>query len=224
MLWIGGGVFKDKNKLVITIERQYGSGGRIVGKRLAEELGVSYYDDEILSMTAEKSAVGEQYFRLADEKAGNNVLRKIVGGMGRKLALGHPKIDGDVTSPENLFRFQSEVIRELADHESCVIIGRCADYILESAGKEDLVKIFVYADTPTCVRRTMEVDGILDTKEALDKLNRITKQRREYHRYFTGREWEDMTNYDLPINASKLELDQIVDLIKTYLRMIGYEI
>ena len=112
----------DKNKLVITIERQYGSGGRIVGKRLAEELGVSYYDDEILSMTAEKSAVGEQYFRLADEKAGNNVLRKIVGGMGRKLALGHPKIDGDVTSPENLFRFQSEVIRELADQNTTMII------------------------------------------------------------------------------------------------------
>ena len=71
----------DKSKLVITIERQYGSGGRIVGKKLAEELGISFYDDEILSMTAEKSAVGEKYFRLADEKAGNNLLRKIVGNL-----------------------------------------------------------------------------------------------------------------------------------------------
>lgn len=213
----------DKSKLVITIERQYGSGGRIVGKKLAEELGIPYYDDEILSMTAEKSAVGEQYFRLADEKAGNNLLRKIVRSM-RHLPVDEPKTEGDVTSPENLFRFQSEVIRELADTESCVIIGRCADFILEAAGKEDLVKIFVYADIPTCVRRTMEVDGILDTKEALAKLNKITKQRREYHKYFTGKEWEDVNNYDLPINSTRLELDQIVEMIKNYIRMIGYDI
>lgn len=213
----------DKNRLVITIERQYGSGGRIVGKRLAEELGIPFYDDEILSMTAEKSAVGEQYFRLADEKAGNNLLKKIVGSM-RKPPLEDPKTEGDVTSPDNLFRFQSEVIRELAENESCVIVGRCADYILTAAGKEDLVKVFIYADIPTCIRRTMEVDGIEETKEALDKLNRITKQRRHYHKYFTGKEWEDVTNYDLPINSSKLELEQIVELIKSYIRMIGYDI
>lgn len=213
----------DTKKLVITIERQYGSGGRIVGERLAEELGIPFYDDEILSMTAEKSAVGEQYFRMADEKAGNNLLRMIVKGL-QKAPLDDPKISGDVTSPENLFRFQSEVIRELGMDHSCVIVGRCADLILEAAGKEDLVKVFVYADTPTCIRRTMEVDGILDTKEALDKLNRITRQRRTYHKYFTGKDWEDVNNYDLPINATKLELDQIVELIKNYIRMIGYEI
>ena len=213
----------DRSRLVITIERQYGSGGRIVGQRLAEELGIPFYDDEILSMTAEKSAVGVQYFRLADEKAGNNLLRRIVGGM-RHAPTGAPKTTGDVTSPENLFKFQSEVIRELANTESCVIVGRCADFVLESAGKEDLIKIFVYADTDTCIRRTMEVDGITDTKEALAKLNRITKQRREYHHYFTGKEWEDMENYDLPINASRLELGQVVEMIKTYIRMIGYEV
>lgn len=212
----------DKSKLVITIERQYGSGGRIVGKRLAEDLGIPFYDDEILSMTAEKSAVGEQYFRLADEKAGNNLLRRIVGGVGARSPLDHPKTVGDVTSPDNLFRFQSEVIRELAETESCVIVGRCADYVLEAAGKKDLIKVFVYADIPTCIRRTMDVDGILDTKEALGKLNRITKQRRDYHKYYTGREWEDVNNYDLPINASRLEFDQIVELIKTYIRMVGY--
>ncbi len=215
----------DKSKLVITIERQYGSGGRIVGKKLAEELGISFYDDEILSMTAEKSAVGEKYFRLADEKAGNNLLRKIVGNLRFPAGIfEEPKKEGDVTSPDNLFRFQAEVIRELASEESCVIVGRCADYILETSGKTDLVKIFVYADLSTCVRRTQETDGISDTKEALNKLNRITKQRKSYHKYFTGKEWEDVTNYDLPINASKLELDQVVELIKDYIRMIGYDI
>ncbi|MDO5406921.1 MAG: cytidylate kinase-like family protein [Eubacteriales bacterium] len=215
----------DKNKLVITIERQYGSGGRIVGQRLAEKLGIPFYDDEILSMTAERSAVGERYFRLADEKAGNNLLRRIVSGI--KMGVGpldEPKTQGDVTSPDNLFLFQSEVIRELAASESCVIVGRCADYVLEAAGKEDLLKVFVYADIPTCIRRTMEVDQITDTKEALAKLNKITKQRREYHKYFTGKDWEDVNNYDLPINASRLDFDQMVDLILRYLNMIGYEL
>ena len=213
----------DKNKLVITIERQYGSGGRIVGRKLAEALGISFYDDEILTMTAERSAVGEQYFRLADEKAGNNLLRRIVRGM-KKPPLDEPRKEGDVTSPENLFRFQSEVIRELASTESCVIVGRCADYVLSAAAKEDLIRIFVYADIPTCIRRTMEVDGIEDTKEALAKLNKITKQRKEYHKYFTNKEWEDVSNYDLPINASKLELDQVVELVLAYIRMRGDDV
>lgn len=215
----------DKSKLVITIERQYGSGGRIVGQKLAEELGIPFYDDEILSMTSERSAVGERYFRLADEKAGNNLLRRIVSGAKAVIdPLDEPKTQGDVTSPENLFLFQSEVIRELAESESCVIVGRCADYVLDAAGKEDLVKVFVYADIPTCIRRTMEVDHMTDTKEALAKLNKITKQRREYHRYFTGKDWEDVNNYDLPINASKLDFDQMVTMIREYLKMIGYDL
>jgi hypothetical protein len=213
----------DTSKLVITIERQYGSGGRIIGRMLAEKLGIHFYDDEILSMTAEKSAVGEQYFRLADEKAGNNLLRKIVGGMSR-APIDTPKISGDITSPENLFRFQSEVIRELAETESCVIVGRCADFVLSAAGKEDLVKLFVYADLPSCLRRTMEVDGILDNKQAMDRMARITRQRREYHKYYTGKEWEDMDNYDLLINTSKLEYEQVVDIIYDYIRKQGYEI
>lgn len=213
----------DKAKLVITIERKYGSGGRIVGRKLADRLGIPFYDDEILSMTAEKSAVGEQYFRLADEKAGNNLLRRIVGGISR-TPLGTPKIDGDVTSPENLFRFQSAVIRELAEKESCVIVGRCADFILEAAHKEDLVRVFVDADTPSCIRRTMEVDGMTDTRQALEKMNRITKQRREYHKYFTGKEWESIENYDLMINSSKIELDEVVDVIISYIEKRGYEL
>ena len=102
---------------VITIERQYGSGGRITGMRLAEELGIHYYDEEILKMTSETSAIGEQYFRLADEKAGNNLLYRTVTNM--KPELSAPVKDGHkLTSPENLFRFQSEVIRKLAESET----------------------------------------------------------------------------------------------------------
>ena len=213
---------KDENKLVITIGRQFGSGGCEVGTKLAQELGLDFYDKNILRMNSDESGIEESFYYLADEKTGNKLLYKIIKSLTPEKSA--PSFGSDLISADNLFRFQSEVIRELAAAESCVIVGRCADYILETAGKEDLVKIFVYADIPTCVRRTQETDGITDTKEALNKLNKITKQRKSYHKYFTGKEWEDVTNYDLPINASKLELVQVVELIKDYIRMIGYDI
>ena len=197
---------------VITIERQYGSGGRITGMRLAEELGIHYYDEEILKMTSETSAIGEQYFRLADEKAGNNLLYRTVTNM--KPELSAPVKDGHrLTSPENLFRFQSEVIRKLAESENCIIIGRCGNYVLQDQ-LDDVVRIFVYADTVTRVRRIMDVDKV-DEEEALRRM------RTEYHKYFTGRNWMDMENYDLPINASRIDYDQMIKLIKDYLKLRG---
>ncbi len=211
----------NKKHFVITIERQYGSGGRLTGKRLAEELGIHFYDEEILKMTSETSAIGEQYFRLADEKAGNNLLYRIVTGL--KPELTEPVRDGDnITSPENLFRFQSSVIRKLANQESCIIVGRCGNYVLQEQ-LDDVIRIFVYADTVTRVRRVIEVDQV-DEKEALRRMKRIDKERTEYHRYFTGREWMDMENYDLPINASRIDYDQMIQLIKDYLVLRGYEV
>ena len=161
---------------VITIERQYGSGGRITGMRLAEELGIHYYDEEILKMTSETSAIGEQYFRLADEKAGNNLLYRTVTNM--KPELSAPVKDGHkLTSPENLFRFQSELIRELADNESCIIIGRCADYVLKD--NPDVIRLFFYAPLEDCIRRVVDQNGI-SAKEAEKKIAKIDKYRAEY--------------------------------------------
>ena len=211
----------NKKHFVITVERQYGSGRRLTGKRRAEELGYHFYDEEILKMPSETSAIGEQYYRLADEKAGNNLLYRIVTGM--KPDLGEPVRDGDnITSPENLFRFQSSVIRKLAGQESCIIVGRCGNYVLQDQ-LDDVIRIFVYAGTVTRVRRVIEVDQV-DEKEALRRMKRIDKERKEYHRYFTGREWMDMENYDLPINASRIDYDQMIKLIKDYLVLRGYEI
>lgn len=201
---------------VITIDRQYGSGGRIIGKKLSEELGIPFYDQEILTMASETSAVGEQFFRLNDEKAGNNLLYRAIGGL--KSSLAEPSVDDGITSPENLFRFQAEVIRKVAAEGSCIIMGRCADYVLEAEAVEPLIRLFVYADIPTCIRRVMEVDGV-DAREALKRVNRISKERRDYYKYYTGKEWEDMANYDLPINTSRLELDESVELIKDYLKI-----
>ena len=127
----------NKN-LIITIEREYGSGGRIVGKKLAEELGIHFYDDDILKLASEKSAVGEQFFRLADEKAGNNLLYRLGGG--RKIDLhSKPSPNDKLTSPENLFKFQSEVMRELAESEPCIFVGRAAGYVLDQ--DEDIERL-----------------------------------------------------------------------------------
>ena len=208
----------DKH-FVITIERQYGSGGRLTGKRLAEELGIHFYDEEILKMTSETSAIGEQYFRLADERAGNNLLYRIVTSM--KPELTEPDKGGpNITSPENLLRFQSSVIRGLAASETCIIVGRCGNYVLQDQ-MDNLVRVFVYADTVTRIRRVMDVDKV-DEAEALRRMRRIDKERTEYHRYFTGREWMDMENYDLPINASRIDYDQMIQLIKDYLKLKGF--
>ena len=177
---------------VITVERQYGSGGRLTSERLAKELGIHFYDEEILKMTSETSAIGEQYFRLADEKAGNNLLYRIVTNI--KPELSEPAQNGHkITSPENLLQDQLD----------------------------DVIRIFVYADTVTRVRRIMDVDKV-DEAEALRRMKRIDRTRTEYHRYFTGRNWMDMENYDLPINASRIDYDQMIVLIKDYMRLRGF--
>ena len=210
-----------KRKLIITINREYGSGGKIIGQNLSQKLGIPYYDDDIIKLASENSAVGEEFFRMNDEKPGNNILYKIIGGL--KTALNKPTIKDDITNPDNLFRFESEVIRELANEESCILIGRCADFVLESSGFEDFVNLYVYSDLPTKLRRVMEVDGV-DTKEALLRVQKINKSRSEYYRYYTGESWDDMNRYDLTINTTKLELDAASELVIKYLSLLGYDV
>lgn len=211
----------NKN-LIITIEREYGSGGRIAGKKVAADLGLHFYDDDILKLSSEKSAVGEQFFRLADEKAGNNPLYKL--GVGRRLDISaEPSLTGNLTTPENLFKFQSSVIRELADQEACIIVGRAGGFILDQdEDMERLIRIFVYADKVKKVQQVMEVDCI-DEERAKRRIKKIEKERREYYKYFTGSEWHSMKNYDLPINATKLSFDEIAELIKAYIKLKGFD-
>lgn len=166
----------NKN-LIITIEREYGSGGRIVGRKLAEELGLHFYDDEILKMASEKSAVGEEFFRLADEKAGNNLLHRLAGAKKADV-FGKPSLKGDVTSPDNLFKFQAMVMRELAEQEPCVFVGRAAGYVLDQDEEiENLVRIFVYADRVRRVQRVMEVDCISEER-AKKRIRKIENERK----------------------------------------------
>lgn len=208
-----------KKHFVITIGRQYGSGGRIVGKRLAEKLGIHFYDNDILKLTSERAAIGEEYLRLADEKAGNNILYKIIDSM--KPDIGKPKLDESIVSPENLFRFQAEVLREIAKNETCIIAGRCSNYILTEANMEDHVDFFVYADLVTRTKRAMDYCKV-DEQEALRRIRKIDKERKEYHKYYTGEDWMQPDNYDLMINASRIDYDEMEALMLDYIRMRGF--
>ena len=190
----------EKKKIIITIARQYGSGGADTGKKLAEDLGISFYDKNILRMNSDESGIKESYFHLADEKAGNRLLYKIINTLTPEK--GAPSFGSDLISADNLFRFQSEVIRTLAAEESCVIIGRCADYVLD--GTEGLIRVFLYAD-----------------KDVLKNIHRIDRERRDYNRYYAGRDWEKPENYDLLINTTQIGVDGAVQLIKDYLKMRG---
>ena len=143
---------KDGKRLVITIGRQFGSGGCEVGTKLAQELGLDFYDKNILRMNSDESGIKESYYYMADEKAGNKLLYKIIKSLTPEK--GAPSFGSDLTSADNLFRFQSEVIRKLAAEEDCIIMGRCADYVLE--GMEGLVRVFIYADMDFREKRTIE--------------------------------------------------------------------
>lgn len=205
-----------EKRLIITIGRQFGSGGSEIGTKLAEELGIHFYDKNILRMNSNESGIKESYFYLADEKAGNKLLYKIIDSLIPEN--NTPSFGSDLTSADNLFRFQSEVIRKLAAEESCVIVGRCADYILE--GTEGLVRIFLYADMEARIQRITE-KGLYDAKDVVKNIKRMDKERRDYHRYYTGRSWEDFDNYDLIINTAKLGIDDSIRMIKEYLQLKG---
>ncbi|HAE80716.1 MAG TPA: cytidylate kinase-like family protein [Lachnoclostridium sp.] len=204
--------------VVITIGRQYGSGGAEIGKQLAEKLGISFYDKNILRINADESGIKESYFHLADEKAGSRLLYRIVQGLRPEKA--SPSFGSDLTSADNLFRFQSEVIKKLAEAESCVIIGRCADYILE--GTDDLVRIHLNADLESRKERIKERNP--EETDVLRAIRKVDRERNDYYRYYTGRDWANAENYDLVINTTKPGISGTVSIILAYLRSLGYEV
>lgn len=202
----------EEKRRIITIGRQYGSGGREVGEKLAKELGIDFYDKNILRMNSAESGIKESYFYMSDEKAGNRLLYKIINNL--KPELKQPSFGSDVVSADNLFRFQSEVIRKLAAEESCVLIGRCAEYILE--GTEGLLRVFIYADMDYRMKRITEL-GYYGPDDVVKNIKRIDKERRDYHRYYTGRDWENLSNYDLMINTAAVGIDGAVRTIRNCL-------
>ena len=171
-------------KVVITIARQYGSGGRTIGQMLSEELGIPYYDKELLKKASEDSGIHERLFAGADEKLKNSPLLRIT----KKVYQGQliPPESGGFTSMENLFNYQAKVIKELAEEESCIIIGRCADYVLRDY--DNVLSVFVHAPEAYCIEQAKAKLSMPD-KEIRKYIQKTDKERAEYYKHYTGREW-----------------------------------
>ena len=198
---------------VITIARSYGSGGRRMGRLLAKELGYEYYDREILRIASDESGISEDLFRQADETTRHLSLFRIAKEMYSGEVI--PPDSDDFISNENLFRYQAKIIRELASTRSCVIVGRCANFILR--GRENVMNVFVSAPVVDCVRRVMENDGLM-LEEAEKKIRKINKRRADYYKYFTGHEWHDAALYDLCLNTGHLSEEKCIELVKAYMK------
>ena len=196
---------------VITIARSYGSGGRKMGRLLAKELGYEYYDREILRIASDESGISEELFRQADEKQRIPLFR-----IAREVYTGEviPPDSDDFISNENLFRYQAKIIRELAATRNCVIVGRCANFILR--GRDNVLNVFVTAPVVDCVRRVMETDG-LNLEEAEKKIKKIDKRRADYFKYFTGRQWQDAALDDLCLNTGHMSEQKCVDIVRAYM-------
>ena len=192
-------------KRIITIGRQFGSGGRELGRRLAEELNIEYYDREILGKIAEDTALAEEYIQNVLERQPHNLLPITVG---RSFAYVE---NYAFKQAQSVYQSQSRIQRELAEKTDCVIIGRCADYILRDLNP---LRIFVYADEQSRVRRCMEhlredEQGVTE-KQMLRRIRTMDRDRTRYYDFYTGLKWGDKYNYDLCVNTSGAVIKELV--------------
>lgn len=199
-------------KKIITIARQYGSGGREIGKKLAETYGIPFYDNEIISQAAKETGFAEAAFERAEEKASNSLLYSIA--MGMNIFSGQEAGFAGLSLDDRIFLAQSNVIRKVAEEGPCVIVGRCGDYILKD--REDVVNLFISASVDFRIRRAIEVDSVPEAKAAETVLKK-DKSRSNYYRYHSGERWENVLNYNLAIRSDVCGIDGAVECIKKYL-------
>lgn len=198
---------------IITIARGFGSGGRTIGKMLSEDLGIKYYDKDLIRLASEDSGINERFFGLVDEKLKGSFIRKGGAYKGELISPDSPEF----TSDRNLFNYQAKIIKQLADKEPAVIVGRCADYILRD--RDDVIRVFICSDMPTAIRNVVEMYGISE-KEAERIIIRTDKERSEYYRFYTGLDWENAKNYNICLDTSKLSYDKCVEMIKGFIEVI----
>lgn len=192
----------------ITIGRQFGSGGREIGKKVAQALGIPYYDKELLAVAAKESGLSHQFLESYDEKPTNSFFYSLVMGQQNLLHGAH-----GVTVEQLAAKAQREAVLSVAGQGSCVIVGRCADYLLRD--KPGLVRVFVCADWDKRIERVCQRDGV-GPKEAEEKMRRMDKTRGAYYTFHTDRKWSDAATYDLCVNSSRKGLDAAVELILAF--------
>ena len=199
-----------KDNLVITIGRQYGSGGRQIGRILSEKLSIPYYDKEILQEAAKDSGICEEIFEHHDEKPTRSLLFSLVTG-------GHmPGAYLDMPLNHKVFLAQFDTIRRLAGQGSCIIVGRCADYVLRD--HPGAVKLFVKADMQKRMERAVALNDVTMDK-AEEYVRKMDKQRASYYNYYATTTWGDVNNYDLCLDTGKLGIEGSAELIMNYIAL-----
>ena len=193
---------------VITISRQFGSGGHEVGEKLARQLDVPFYDKALIAMAAKQSGLSEEVFANADEKATSSLLYSMVMG---SYSFG-ARVPGINEMPINdkLFIIQSDIIKKAAADGPCVIIGRCADYILRE--HENCLNVFVHANKEDRIRRSvMKKD--CEERKAADFVTKKDKERANSYNFYSNKRWDDLQNYDITIDTSRFTVDEAVELL-----------
>ena len=202
------------SKLVITIARGFGSGGRTIGKMLAQRLDCNCYDNDLIKLASEESGINLELFGKADEKVKTSLFKRYNRSYGEYVLSPD---SADFVSDDNLFNYQAKIIRDIADKQNCIIIGRCGDFILRN--NPDVLRLFIYADEKTCVKNVVELYGMIPA-EAKKTIEKIDKSRAAYYKYYTDKNWYDASNYDLCINTSDIGFEGAVDVIVDYIKRV----
>ena len=198
------------NKIILTIGRQFASGGREIGKKLAKALNIAYYDKELMTLAAKESGLCEDCFEKADERASS--------GLSYAFSMGYSYMGlftpyADVLSNDRLFLYQSEAIRKLAEESSCVIVGRGADYILRD--NPNCLSLFIHNTKENRIQRIIETQN-LTVEQAKDLMTKTDKSRASYYNYYTNKEWGVASSYNISIDVSVLGIDESVEFIKNF--------
>lgn len=205
-------------KFVVTFARGFGTGGKVIASQLAKELGIHCYENRILTLASQMSGLDENVFKEVNEKMREtNSISSFLRGLPRSK--GYIARNEKFVSDDKLFEYQSEIIRGLAQKESCVIVGKCADYVLRDM--PNVVSIYIEAPRDFCVQRTMENMGV-SAEVANATIERTDKYRADYYEYYThGNYWTNPVNYDMTLNSQRVGVDNCVKTIEQYLIIKG---
>ena len=208
----------EQEHFVVTFARGFGTGGKEIASKLAKELGIHCYENRILTLASQMSGLDEEIFREVDEKIRNK------GGFASFLC-GLPKAKSYIArnekfvSDDKLFEYQRKIIENLAETESCVIVGKCADYVLR--GNPRVVSVYIEAPRAFCLKRTMEKMGVTE-EVAAATITQTDKFRADYYEYYTGGNyWTNPVNYDITLNSEKVGIEGCVDMVKHLLELKG---
>lgn len=205
-------------KIIITIARQYGSGGREIGERIAKLLEIPIYDKELITEAAANGNLSEEVLKNVDESAANSLLYTLAMGSN---VMGHGAFGYKMPINDKLFILQSDVIKKYASEGSAVIIGRCSDYVLKD--EASILRLFIYGDLEHRKARIAKRHPELKSSQIIDVINKTDKRRASYYNFYTGNKWGKYDNYDMAINSSTIGIEGTAEVIATLAKKLTEE-